>query len=99
MTRCVLCNSYYISFGQRSICNICRSEFIARRPSGSTETPEDYALAKLSALLEMERNEHRKTKAALQKAVHDRDRYKRYIKKIQSTASMCAPKRRKMSHD
>lgn len=99
MTRCVLCNSYYISFGQRSICNICRSEFIARRPSGSTETPEDYALAKLSALLEIERSEHRKTKVALQKAVHDRERYKLYIKKLQSTASALSPNRRKTSHD
>lgn len=75
MSSCVVCGEY-VPEGYGLVCALCKYRFDRREDLPDFENEN----RRLRMLLEMERRGHQKTKRALEKADHDRQRYARRIR-------------------
>lgn len=74
MNQCVICGER-ISEGYGQVCAGCRKRY----GPVTGISPEDESSRLLAALLQIERRQHAQTRRKLEKAEHDRDRYRRRI--------------------
>lgn len=75
MSSCVVCGEY-VPEGYGLVCALCKYRFDRREDLPDLENEN----RRLRMLLEMERRGHQKTKRALEKADHDRQRYAKRIR-------------------